>query len=332
MRRRRGFTLIELLVVIAIIGVLVALLLPAVQMAREAARRTQCSNNLKQIGLAIHNYHDAVNSLPWNERMYLSGRTWGNWSPLTHMLPYVEMGVLYNAINFSYGSEGSVSSVSFPNGTVGMTAIATFLCPSDTDRVTNVTGHCNYVANCGSSGHSVYAITKYNGPFSGLGNTTIGLNGIIDGTSNTLAFSEHVKGIGSNNEGTFDTTKPTSSWTTAAVDTGEPATDYAACQAVAPSASNLVKSVAGAQGADWTRSSTSSTLYTHVMTPNTWSCTAVRNDRNDNAGTASSRHPASVNAVLADGSVRTFKSSIANNIWWALGTMAGGEPISSGSY
>ena len=94
-RSRRGFTLIELLVVIAIIAVLIALLLPAVQSAREAARRAQCVNNLKQIGLAMHNYHSAVNSFPWGD-----GPWWIEWSAHTLLLPYIEQGPIYNAINF----------------------------------------------------------------------------------------------------------------------------------------------------------------------------------------------------------------------------------------
>ena len=94
-RPRRGFTLIELLVVIAIIAVLIALLLPAVQSAREAARRAQCVNNLKQIGLAMHNYHQSINSLPWGD-----GPWWIEWSAHTLLLPYIEQGPIYNAINF----------------------------------------------------------------------------------------------------------------------------------------------------------------------------------------------------------------------------------------
>ncbi len=122
---RRGFTLIELLVVIAIIGVLIALLLPAVQAAREAARRAQCVNNLKQIGIALHNYHDTQNSLPWGD----GPDEWNQWSSMALMLSYFEQSALYNAANFSlsclndlYGTQANV--------TVTMTRLNVFLCPS----------------------------------------------------------------------------------------------------------------------------------------------------------------------------------------------------------
>ncbi len=98
--RRRGFTLIELLVVIAIIAVLIALLLPAVQAAREAARRAQCVNNLKQIGLAMHNYHQSVNSLPWGHGPF----GWNDWNAFVLMLPMLEQSALYNATNFIVAS------------------------------------------------------------------------------------------------------------------------------------------------------------------------------------------------------------------------------------
>src|SRR4051794_21890252 len=125
--RRRGFTLIELLVVIAIIAVLIALLLPAVQAAREAARRAQCVNNLKQIGLALHNYHDTVGSFPPGGQSAPSyAGTWFNW--LTSILPQIEQMPLYNATNFSrqiYQAE---------NTTVSLTMITAYLCPSDSSN------------------------------------------------------------------------------------------------------------------------------------------------------------------------------------------------------
>src|SRR5208282_723912 len=133
-RSRRGFTLIELLVVIAIIAVLIALLLPAVQSAREAARRAQCVNNLKQIGLAIHNYHTASNTFPPGSaasyNTYNPGCVaWMGWSAQGLMLPYLEQSSIYNAANFSYDSWNDNAT----NQTARDTRIAAFICPSDTN-------------------------------------------------------------------------------------------------------------------------------------------------------------------------------------------------------
>jgi prepilin-type N-terminal cleavage/methylation domain-containing protein/prepilin-type processing-associated H-X9-DG protein len=137
MRRsvRRGFTLIELLVVIAIIAVLIALLLPAVQAAREAARRAQCTNNLKQIGLAMHNYHQSVGTFPQGKSMsastmpYTGYAGWTEWSALAEMLPYMEQGPTYNSINFNYC--GGFSQGMLINITSWTRAIGSFMCPSD---------------------------------------------------------------------------------------------------------------------------------------------------------------------------------------------------------
>ena len=143
-RPRLGFTLIELLVVIAIIAVLIALLLPAVQAAREAARRIQCTNNLKQIGLALHNYHQAIGTFPlanatgWSAGQFGTGlTTWGTWSGQAMMLPYLEQNTIYNACNFSwncwYGTGEYINSTAFH------TKINSFLCPSD-----GIAGSGNY--------------------------------------------------------------------------------------------------------------------------------------------------------------------------------------------
>src|SRR5262249_4260078 len=168
-RRRRGFTLIELLVVIAIIAVLIALLLPAVQSAREAARRAQCVNNLKQIGLALHNYHSATNAFPWGD-----GPWWIEWSAHTLLLPYIEQAPIYNAINFV--DVQLLNMTPMPNDNPANTTaeyrvISGFLCPSDQDRLTSPDGHNNYMANSGSAPNCDYGgnawAPSWNGPSSG---------------------------------------------------------------------------------------------------------------------------------------------------------------------
>src|SRR5262249_21878868 len=135
---RRAFTLIELLVVIAIIAVLIALLLPAVQSAREAARRTQCVNNLKQIGLAVHNYHQANNTFPLGASLNtyslspLLNRAKNSWGAFGGLLPFLEAQAIYNAANFNWGVEEGVNSICFwTNLTAADAQISHFLCPSD---------------------------------------------------------------------------------------------------------------------------------------------------------------------------------------------------------
>ena len=185
--RRQGFTLIELLVVIAIIAVLIALLLPAVQSAREAARRSQCINNLKQIGLGLHNYHSTIDKFPMGNAIAYSDpgvqTTWGTFSSLAMMLPYVEQTPLYNSCNFAwtvwYGTGNAV------NLTVWNVKVASFLCPSDGNAGLN---HFNsYHASYGTGTDPWSSNT--NGIFAPE-NTAYGLRDITDGSSNTIAFVE----------------------------------------------------------------------------------------------------------------------------------------------
>ena len=162
-RSRRGFTLIELLVVIAIIAVLIALLLPAVQAAREAARRSQCINNLKQIGLAIHNYHSSVGTFPLGGSKNCYGNstdfhTWTGWSAQGLMLGYLEQQPLFNASNYSGGAFNVMNQT-----TVSSTKIPGFVCPSETVKVGP------WIASTWTNYHASFGgpepISAWNGPF-----------------------------------------------------------------------------------------------------------------------------------------------------------------------
>jgi prepilin-type processing-associated H-X9-DG protein/prepilin-type N-terminal cleavage/methylation domain-containing protein len=218
-RRSVGFTLIELLVVIAIIAVLIALLLPAVQAAREAARRAQCTNNLKQMGLALANYESAQGSYPqgYPQRAYwdptnasgtLEDSGWGNWSVHAQILPYMEQGPVYQRLNFSIASDDNEDSMT--NATARMTRVASFLCPSSTLPIGNFYGGStvpgvggpapypgnNYFASVGPTSIPWFG-GKPPGIFSIMGtgigesgSSAIGIRDIQDGTSNTIAFGE----------------------------------------------------------------------------------------------------------------------------------------------
>jgi len=220
--RHRGFTLIELLVVIAIIAVLIALLLPAVQSAREAARRAQCTNNLKQIGLAVHNYHSATQSVPPSGTRSGNQTTWGsgqytpgidfvqNYSMKTHLLPYLEQQQVYNAFNMMQ-NPGPIAAPfpmmqygGYANSTAYLTTIPGFLCPSDANPGNAQVANTNYPNNIG--GNRAYAQVGWtpNGPFYQMSwdsaiRDVISFDDITDGLSSTAIFSEWVRGTGNIN-------------------------------------------------------------------------------------------------------------------------------------
>jgi prepilin-type N-terminal cleavage/methylation domain-containing protein/prepilin-type processing-associated H-X9-DG protein len=218
--RRRGFTLIELLVVIAIIAVLIALLLPAVQAAREAARRAQCVNNMKQIGLGLHNYHQINDCFPPGGLVSCNytGASYGlqqSPSAFLRMIAQMEQQALYNAENWAFSNDNDALGT-VVNSTITLTRLATFLCPSDTPPTWLGTGTApvnaltapgnNYFASMGSSlewggyggplsGPAITSGGLNNGPFNS-GGTPIGLKHIIDGSSNTVACGEWRLGSG----------------------------------------------------------------------------------------------------------------------------------------
>jgi prepilin-type N-terminal cleavage/methylation domain-containing protein/prepilin-type processing-associated H-X9-DG protein len=362
---RRGFTLIELLVVIAIIAVLIALLLPAVQAAREAARRTQCVNNLKQIGLALMNYESAMGSFPWGEVPHNTAALLNVPSCLLLMMGQMEQQNLYNAYNF-YSGGGTAGPggwnyipLNAVNSTVQSTNITALQCPSDFPRI-NLTplgatvnpGNTNYQGNAGADAYAFLTGTVSTG---GAGSTNsfsgtfpsyavcVKIARITDGTSNTIGLSEVVRGTGAY-AGGFDGLKPSSSFVNSAANasganggTASPQIDYQNCLATGGvTATNVLCATCGdwPVGAAFWWGRSGQTRYNHVMTPNTYNCAfgGDNGDSDDDAVTASSRHPGGVSSVFCDGSVRFIKSSINPNTWWALATIAGGEVLSSDSY
>ena len=313
-QHRQAFTLIELLVVIAIIAVLIALLLPAVQAAREAARRTQCVNNLKQIGLAVHNYHDTRGALPGADLVYNGTEL----SALTHLLPMMEQNTLYDSVNFNFKYDDP------SNSTAMVARVNTFICPSDAaDPHPEFGGQTNYMADMGSwivwqaaDGPNT-ALAAPNGVF--YGNSATRFADITDGLANTAIFSERIMA-----DFTTGHVSPIADvfFSPAAPTTLNDAMQL--CQAI-----NILDP--GSQfplfmGAPWLNGQH---VFQHVTGPNTRSCgffTALRAIM-----PPSSRHAAGVNVLNGDGSVRFVKDSVNLATWRALGTRAGGEIISSDS-
>ncbi len=369
-RDRRAFTLIELLVVIAIIAVLIALLLPAVQAVREAARRAQCTNNLKQLGLAVHNYHATYNCFPAGSLWPCStvdfgngnqGACWG-WGvgPLVQIFNYMEQTTLYNAYNAGLGVWGSQPGNSsgptlwWGNTTVFFTQTSAFLCPSDSKQLPASSQPT--VVNYGGNYGGPFAMGGFTGTIIPDGNPgswstgdvnnflptvrTVGVAAVTDGTSNTTLWSEQltppaanpVTGTGKNNENRafFNANAPNTTPTAAGV-----MQFLAACNNLPPGTAAQSSNM----GYQWwsTFPGYVNNNYNHVGTPNSRQCQSSSNVNPwgmDVYGTASpnSLHPGGINAAFADGSVHFIKDSVNPQTWWALGSRANGEVISSDAY
>ena len=311
-----AFTLVELLVVITIIGLLIALLLPAVQAAREAARRAQCSNNLKQIGLALHNYHEAIGTFPAG---YISavgsggpaddrGPGWG-WAAM--MLPYIELGNLHDQIQFDKGIEHPLNAVA------RATVIPGFICPSDDgEKMFTVAGsnsvpvaHSNYVGVFGNpeitpdpgfllpTSSNPERSPLHQGMF--YRNSGVRIADVTDGTSNTLFVGERSSGLAY------------ATWT-------------GSVTGAVVSRTSSGPSTSGSEGAPVLilgHTGDSSDIPPH--TPNS---SVVHVDD------FWSNHPYGANFLFVDGSVHQIDDTIDPSTWWALGTKAGNEPLNGGKF
>jgi prepilin-type N-terminal cleavage/methylation domain-containing protein/prepilin-type processing-associated H-X9-DG protein len=319
--RRRGFTLIELLVVIAIIGVLLALLLPAVQKAREAANRTQCLNNLKQFGLAMHMYHDTNKCFPPGyENVVLpsfptlpASRT--RWSMLAVITPYIEQSNLYSALDLTMPLYDKSNKVMPANQFAVAQKVPLFFCPSDSQTVVyeGDFGPTNYVG-CIGSGANGGTRSQADGIF--YENSKVRMGDIPDGTSNTAMMSEQILGIG---QALTIITNP------ADVDFR---LLWGRISKRAPVDDNSCAGITifnADRGSRWADGEVQYCQYDHHYPPNApvWDCIAFEFSWKP----ARSFHPGGVNLLLCDGSARFVSDGIDPITWQALGSRNGGEIV-----
>jgi prepilin-type N-terminal cleavage/methylation domain-containing protein/prepilin-type processing-associated H-X9-DG protein len=348
--RRRGFTLIELLVVIAIIAVLIALLLPAVQAAREAARRISCTSNLKQIGIALHNYVSVQGVLPpgrFNTHITGQGNCWGMYSQI---LPQLEQQAIFNSFNFSLPPDTDpTASLSAANTTGFQSFITTLLCPSDAGpaliTVSNgLFATHNYNACVGSAYPVVQAPAAPltgapNGVF--FENSRVGPADIVDGLSNTAAVTETYRSTATSTYandplGVFLITGNNSS-------TGPPLNSDADYVSMCLSLPSTTTQFQATRGVRWHYGAPGHTMYNHLRPPNDKrpDCRGglPHSNRTDPIWNwlslniaARSKHPGGVNSLFSDGSVRFIKDSVNVLVWQALGSRNGGEVVSSDQF
>ena len=306
-RSRNAFTLIELLAIMATIAILISLLLPAIQSAREAARRNQCQSNLKQFGLAMHNYLIAYNVLPTG----LGGDK--RYSLHVMLLPYMDQGVIYHSFNMSLLAADASSPG--PNSTGVYAQIGVLACPSDPYVKAPET---NYAGNLGDN----RAAYRPNGVFEVK---PVGFQQITDGTSGTVAMAEFLVGRTDQVERLRAVFWPND------FATGPPLSLIqfsGRCFTL-----DGMEARGNIKGMLWTLGLRECTLYDHTLPINQPSCVSTASSKEVAvATTATSLHPGGANCLFADGSVRFLKEVINPAVWRGLGTRNGGEVISAASY
>ena len=328
--RSKAFTLVELLVVIAIIGVLIAMLLPAVQAAREAARRMQCTNNLKQLGLASHNHHDSHGRFPAGDPQKVCPDYPGiparlyRWSSLAMLTPYLEQSNVYRSLNLEvplYGHDGASQNgpgygVHADNREPVSRVVGLFYCPSDLGRkIDDAYGPTNYRA-CWGSGMppwTIYTNTTTDGVF--YEGSATRFADITDGTSNTALYSESMLGPGGS--------------ATLTEDNGDLViVSLKSLPMTVETCSVLGTSADTSRGARWVDGWPRYSGYDHALTPSskTPDCAVVSPMRGLWVA-ARSRHPGGANVLLCDGSVRFVSAAINADTWHALGSRNGGEVL-----